>query len=368
MFDLLPQYPNVVNLCNGEPDFPTPAHITESAVRALRHGDTRYSPTTGIPELRDAIARKYTVQFGRPTERDNVMAVAGGTEALLMALLTTVDPGDEVIVTDPCYPNYVSQVALVKARLVRVPVHEQNGFRIDPADLEAVITDRTKAIVLNYPNNPLGVSITPEYARELAEVIEKHDLLVFSDEVYEALTFGGRHHYSIAQEESIRDKVLVLNSLSKTYAMTGWRIGYIVGDSRIMEKMFRLQESVISCMPVFIQKAAITALESPQDVAITMAADYERRMTTLVDGLSEIPGFNCRPTEGGLCLMVNTTGTGRSSMELSIELLEHARVMTVPGSAFGPMGEGYVRFCYANSEANIREGVRRIHEYMTEKE
>lgn len=366
MFDLLPQYPGVVNLCNGEPDFPTPDHIIKAAERALQDGQTKYSPTTGIMELREVVARKYTRQFGRPFSADNVMITAGGTEALLLILLTTIDPGDEVIVTDPCYPNYFSQIELVRAKPVTVPVYEENNFLIDPDDLKKRISPKTKAIILNYPNNPLGIAMTPDYAEELAAVINEHKLLVFSDEVYEAFYYQGGSHYSPAQTRSLFDRVLVMNSLSKTYAMTGWRVGYIVGHECLMDNMFRLQESVISCLPVFIQSAAIEALNGPQVAVSTMAAAYEERMNILVEGLQRIPGFSCRKPDGGLCLMAGIRDFGRKAEDLSLELLTKAGVMTVPGSAFGNAGEGYVRFCFANSAENIREGVARIQRYVKE--
>ena len=366
MFDMLPQYPDVINLCNGEPDFPTPDHIKAAAAQALTDGFTKYSPTAGIHELRDAVADKYTAQFGRTFTRENVMIAAGGTEALLMSLLTAVDPGDEVIVTDPCYPNYMAQIKLVKGVPVKVPVYEKNRFRIDSRDLERAITPRTKAIILNYPNNPLGIASTADYIEELAGVIKKHKLFVLSDEVYEALTFQGLTHCSPAQHPELQDRTLVLNSLSKTYAMTGWRVGYIVGSTEIMEKMLRLQESVISCLPEFIQQAAITALKGPQEVVGMMSGEYEKRMNILVDGLNEVPGFHGMKTEGGLCVMFNISSFGKESLDFAQELLEGARVMSVPGSAFGETGEGFVRFCFANSADNIREGVKRIKTYIGE--
>lgn len=366
MFDMLPRYPDVINLCNGEPDFPTPDHIKEAAAQAIADGFTKYSPTTGINELRNAVADKYSAQFKRPFSRENVMIVAGGTEALLMSLLTIVDPGDEVIVTDPCYPNYMAQIKLVKGVPVKIPVYEKNRFRIDPRDLEKAITPRSKALLVNYPNNPLGITSTPDYVEELAGVIKKHKLFVLSDEVYEALTFQGLTHYSPAQHPDLQDRTLVLNSLSKTYAMTGWRVGYIVGNAEIMEKMFRLQESIISCMPVFIQRAAVAALKGPQEVVGMMSGEYEKRMNILVDGLNEVPGFHGMKTEGGLCVMFNISSFGKKSLDFAGELMEEARVMSVPGSAFGETGEGFVRFCFANSADKIREGVKRIKTYIEE--
>jgi aminotransferase len=366
MFDLLPQYPDVVNLCNGEPDFRTPDHIVAAAIEGLKGGLTKYSQTTGIPALREAVADKYSRQFGRPFRAENVMITAGGTEALLMVLMTTVDPGDEVIVTDPCYPNYFSQIELVRAKAVQVPVYEDDGFKIDPVELEKRITPKTRAVILNYPNNPLGCSMTEDYAAELAAVIRRHNLLVFSDEVYEALNYNGLSHYSPAQNQHLQDRVLVMNSLSKTYAMTGWRVGYVVGPEALMNKMYRLQESVVSCLPVFVQHAAVTALRGSQDCATAMAGEYEERMNLLVDGIGKIPGFSCQRPNGGLCVMTNVKVFNKTSEELAMELLEKAGVMTVPGSAFGPEGEGYIRFCFANSKELIRKGVARIAAYVSE--
>ncbi|WP_217637464.1 pyridoxal phosphate-dependent aminotransferase [Desulfuromusa kysingii] len=368
MFDLLPEYPDVVNLCNGEPDFSTPSHICEAAIASIQGGDTRYSPTSGILELRQAVADKYTQQLKRRITPDNVMIVCGGTEALMMSLLATVNPGDEVIVTDPCYPNYFAQIELVKAKCVSIPVYEKNNFQIDPEDLKKAISSRTKGIILNYPNNPLGVTASEEYIQSLEQLIDDNNLIVFSDEVYESLTYGKSGHYSLAQNDRIKDNVLVMNSLSKTYAMTGWRIGYIVGHPKIMKSMFRLQESVLSCLPVFIQKAALAALRGSQDKVQEMASAYEKRMNLLVDGIQSMPGFKCIRPMGGLCVMANISAYNKSSEEFSRELLENAGVMTVPGSAFGPMGEGYIRFCFANSFENIQKGVERLSSYIASRQ
>lgn len=367
MFDLLPNYPNAINLCNGEPDFPTPPHIVNEAITALKEGHTKYSPSSGITELRNAISKRYLEKYNYEVDSDNVMIVAGGTEGILTSLLGAINPNDEVIVTDPCYPNYEAQIALASGVMIRVPVFEKNKFLIEPSDLENSITTKTKAIILNYPNNPLGVRMTKKYADSLSSIISKYNLLVISDEVYEDIIFHGNNHYSLLQHPVLSKQVVVVSSLSKSYSMTGWRVGAIVGPASFMKNVVKMQESIISCLPVFIQKAAVKALNGDNKFTSKMVASFERRMKLLTSGLNSIFGFSCSETEGGLCVMANISSFGKSSLEFAKELLEEAQVMVVPGSAFGPMGEGYIRFCYANSEENILEGIKRVRNYINKK-
>lgn len=365
MFDLAVDYPGAINLCNGEPNFETPEHIKESCIRALREGRTKYGTEPGLPAMRQAVADKYTRQFGRPYDIDNVMVTIGGVEGIFMALMTILNPGDEVIIPDPAYTCYEGQTLTLGGVPVRVPLYEEHGFRLQAADLEKAITPKTKAIIITYPSNPLGAVLDRADGEALAKVIEKHNIMVISDEVYEKIIFDGREHFSLAQIESIKDKVLVVNSLSKTYAMTGWRLGYVVGcDKDIMKHMFKMQQAVASCLPIFVMQAGADAINGPQECVEEMRLQYERRRDLLYHGLKEIPGMKPFRTEGSFCTFINIKAFGVSSWEFSKELLINAGVMTIAGSAFGKMGEGYLRICFANSDENILEGVKRIREYI----
>ena len=361
MFDLAADYPGAINLCNGEPNFETPEHSKESCIQALREGRTK----PGLPAMRQAVANKYTKQFGRPYDMDNVMVTIGGVEGIFMALMTILNPGDEVIIPDPAYTCYVGQTLTLGGVPVRVPLYEEHGFRLQAEDLEKAITPKTKAIVITYPSNPLGAVLDRADGEALAKVIEKHNIMVISDEVYEKIIFDGREHFSLAQIESIKDKVLVVNSLSKTYAMTGWRLGYVVGwDKDLMKHMFKMQQAVASCLPIFTMQAGADAINGPQDCVEDMRRQYERRRDLLYNGLKEIPGMKPFRTEGSFCFFINIKDFGVSSWEFSKELLVNAGVMTIAGTAFGEMGEGYLRICFANSDENILEGVKRIKEYV----
>lgn len=282
-----------------------------------------------------------------------------------MALMTILNPGDEVIIPDPAYTCYVGQTLTLGGVPVRVPLYEEHGFRLQAEDLEKAITPKTKAIVITYPSNPLGAVLDRADGEALAKVIEKHNIMVISDEVYEKIIFDGREHFSLAQIESIKDKVLVVNSLSKTYAMTGWRLGYVVGwDKDLMKHMFKMQQAVASCLPIFTMQAGADAINGPQDCVEDMRRQYERRRDLLYNGLKEIPGMKPFRTEGSFCTFINIKDFGVSSWEFSKELLVNAGVMTIAGTAFGEMGEGYLRICFANSDENILEGVKRIKEYV----
>ena len=299
MFDLAADYPGAINLCNGEPNFETPEHIKESCIQALREGRTKYGTEPGLPAMRQAVANKYTKQFGRPYDMDNVMVTIGGVEGIFMALMTILNPGDEVIIPDPAYTCYVGQTLTLGGVPVRVPLYEEHGFRLQAEDLEKAITPKTKAIVITYPSNPLGAVLDRADGEALAKVIEKHNIMVISDEVYEKIIFDGREHFSLAQIESIKDKVLVVNSLSKTYAMTGWRLGYVVGwDKDLMKHMFKMQQAVASCLPIFTMQAGADAINGPQDCVEDMRRQYERRRDLLYNGLKEIPGMKPLPDRG----------------------------------------------------------------------
>lgn len=363
MFDLAAKYDDVIKLTVGEPNFDTPQNIKDAAKKAIDEGYTHYSPNAGLPELRSAIAKEY-VKYFDDCNMDNVMVTVGGMEAITMCLIATVNPGDEVIIPDPCFPNYVGQVMVAGARPISVPVYEENDFSIKAEDIEKAINPKTKAILLNSPSNPLGSIITKEEILKIAKLVEKHNLIVYSDEVYDKLIFDDFEYFSIAQVPEVRDQVLVINSFSKSHAMTGWRIGYIVGNKDIIAVMPKLQEGIVSCVSTFTQRAALEALEGSQDEVARMHSDYLRRRDILIDGLNNIPGISCKKSPGSFYAFANIKALGVSSEQFAEDLVKHAKVVVVPGSAFGSMGEGYFRTVFANSDENLKEAVKRIDEYV----
>lgn len=368
MFDLAAHYPGFMNLCNGEPNFETPDNIKQSACDAIWGGMTKYSPEPGLPVFRQAVADKYTKQFGVQCKPTNVCAALGGVEGVMLSLMTIMNPGDEIIVPNPSYTCYPGQVEVLGGKVVRVPLYEKDGFKLQPEVLEAAITDRTKAVVLNYPNNPIGAVLTMEDAEKLADVIEKHNIYVISDEVYEVIVFDGRKHLSLAQVPRIRDKVIIVNSLSKTYAMTGWRVGYVVANEELISYMGKMQQTIASCLPGFVMKAAADAISGPQDAVEAMVKEYSERRVILLEGLSKVPMMKTFDTEGSFCTFINIKEllehTGWTSQIFAENLLKDAGVLTCGGSVFGSMGEGYLRVCFANSKEVIAEGVKRIDQYV----
>lgn len=364
MFVLAENYPGYINLCNGEPNFETPQNIKDRACEAIQQGFTRYVPAQGTPAFRKAVADKYTRQLGFTHSPEEVTACLGGVEGIWLALMTIQNPGDEIIIPDPSYTCYEGQVLALGGKPVRVPLYEENGFALEADALEAAITPRTKAVILNYPNNPNGAVLTREAAEKLADVIERHGIYVISDEVYEMLVFDGRKHLSFREIERIREKVIVVNSLSKTYAMTGWRVGYIVAERGLVSHAALLQQAVASCLPSFVIEAATEALTGPQTQVDAMVKEYGERREIMLEGLSRIPKFKTFPTEGSFCTFINIKELGVPSQQFAEDLIREAGVLTCGGNVFGKMGEGYLRLCFANSKEAIREGVKRIDQYV----
>lgn len=363
MFDLAAQYPDAVKLTVGEPNFDTPDYIKEAAKKSMDAGRTHYAPNSGVDELREAVAQKYKSYWDGYT-KDHVIITVGAMEGLMLSMMAILNPGDEILVPDPCFPNYYGQASIVGAKAVPVPTYEKYDYRIQAADIEKAITPHTKAILLNSPCNPTGAVLTKEDVLAIAELVKKHDLWVLSDEPYDSIVYDGIQPYSIAEVPEVRDQVLVFNSFSKAYAMTGWRIGYLLApDPAYIKKMAQLQEGVASCVATFIQDAAVEAMKSRQCVD-DMVKDYTRRRDILIDGINAIPGFSCKKSAGSFYAFPNIKAFGKTSQEFAEELLVNAGVVTVPGSAFGEMGEGYLRLVFANSDENLKEAVRRIAEYV----
>jgi len=363
MFDLAEKYDDVIKLTVGEPNFDTPVNIKEAAKKAIDDGFTHYSPNAGLKDLREVIANKYKGYSDEYTF-ENVMVTVGALEALTLTLITTINPGDEVIIPDPCFPNYFGQIMMVGAKPVAVPVYEDNDFMVKAEDIEKAITPKTKAVLLNSPSNPLGSVMSKEEIIKIAEIADKYDLLVYSDEVYDKIIFDDKEYFSMAQIPEVRNRVLILNSLSKSHAMTGWRIGYVAGSKEIISNMPKLQEGIVSCVSTFTQKAAIEAITGNQDAVKNMIDEYARRRDILIDGLNNIPGISCKKSPGSFYAFANIKSFGKTSQEFAEELVKEAKVVVVPGSAFGEMGEGYLRFVFANSDENLKEAVRRIDKYV----
>ena len=356
---------DVIYFSLGEPDFDTPHQVVEEAARSLRKGETRYTSNAGLIDLRRAIAGSMLeydhVAFDPETE---ICVTSGGMEALVLSLMTLIEPGDEVILTDPSYTNYRDQILICKGVPVYVPVREEDGFQYRPDDLRRTVTDRTRAIMINTPANPTGGIAPRALLEEIASIAVEHDLYVIFDEVYKRIYYGKDPFFSIAAVPGMRERTLVIDSCSKSYAMTGWRVGWIAGPAEIVSCIPKIQENLCSCVPAFVQRGAVCALQTAGADARRMALTYRERRDFIVSAINEIPGLSAREPQGAFYLFVNIRQSGLSSEEFAIRLLEEERVALSPGSAFGPSGEGYVRIAYATSIDTLREGARRIRAFM----
>lgn len=364
MFTLASRRPGVLSLTVGEPDFPTPEHIKEAAIAAIRNDETRYVANAGMPELRDAVAATYGRRWGRPLDADNVMVAVGGMEALALAMEVTVRPGDEVLITDPGYPNYRGLIHRIGARAVTVPVRESEAFKLRAADVAAAITERTAAIILNSPSNPLGSMIDGAELAAICELADRHQVTVVSDEVYDEIVFDEAKHVSVAEVDPSFDRFLVITSMSKTYAMTGWRCGFVIGAADLVAPMPLLQEGLTACVPAFVQRAAIAALTGPSDPTRAMVASYQQRRDLIVDRLNAIDGIHTLTPEATFYAWANVSSLGPPSWDLAVDLLEQQNLAVVPGSAFGPRGEGYLRLTFAAHADSIMAACERLAAYV----
>ena len=362
MFELAKNYDDAINLTLGEPGFATPDYIVAAAVASLRAGKTKYTPNAGIKALRDAIAYKLKKENGIACDPDkNLIVTAGATQGLMLAIATLVDKGDEVIIQGPNWPDYKGQIDTVGAKTVYARVSEENGFKMTAEIIEPLITDKTKLIIINSPSNPTGGVLEEADLREIAALVKKHKIFIISDEPYEKLVYDGFEQKSLAAVgEGIEDYVITINSLSKTYAMTGFRVGYICACERLMKEMIKLQEFMIASVPEPMQEAAAKALlEADVDVA-KMVKYYDCNRRLLVDGLNAINGFSCHLPKGAFYVFANITGLGMTSVEAAEHILEKTHVVTAPGSAFGDGGEGFIRICYASKYEQLQEALARL--------
>jgi len=350
---------SIVHLEIGEPDFDTPASIREAAVRALDEGFTHYSPSAGLPEAREAIAAFIARDRGLPTTPDQIVVTPGGKPVITFAILACVNPGDEVVVPDPGFPIYESVVRFAGAKAVPLVLREEREFRFGAADLEPLLTPKTRMVVLNSPHNPTGSVLAPRDLDEIAALLRDRDIWVLSDEIYSKILYEGTHE-SIATRPGMAERTILLDGYSKTYAMTGWRLGYGVMNPTLAKHVARLATNVYSCATSFVQRAGIAALAGPQDEVKGMVAEFRRRRDVIVEGLNKIPGITCRKPAGAFYVFPNIRALQVKSSEAERMLLEDAGVAALSGTAFGAHGEGYLRFSYANSIENIREALRRL--------
>ena len=364
MFTLAGRKPDAVTLTVGQPDFSTPEHIKDAAIAAIRANETRYVANAGLPELREAIAAKYAPRWGRPLGPDNVMITVGGMEALSLALDVSVTAGDDVLVPDPGFPNYLGQIHRIGARAVPVPVRESDGFKLRAGDVEAAVTGRTAAIILNSPSNPLGSVMDGADLAAIAELADRRGITIVSDEVYDEIVFDGAPHVSIANAAPGFDRFLVVNSFSKSYAMTGWRCGFVIGAADLVAPMAIMQEGIVSSLPPFIQRAAVAALAGPQDAVRAMVASYQQRRDLITERLNAIEGVRSLKPEATFYAWANVASLGLPSWDLAVDLLETQNVAVVPGSAFGARGEGYLRLSFAASIDSIEIACQRLERYV----
>ncbi|MFG1911277.1 pyridoxal phosphate-dependent aminotransferase [Kribbella sp. NPDC048928] len=346
----------IVHLEIGEPDFDTPPHVIAAAQQALDKGMTHYVPAPGIPELRGAVA-DFLDRSGRlRTTPDRVLITPGAKPIMFFTILALCEEGDEVLYPDPGFPMYASIASFAGATPVPVPLREENGFVVDPDELRSLVTDRTKLLILNSPHNPCGSASTPEQLQAIAEIAIEHDLVVLSDEVYWALRYDGAHH-SVLDLDGMAERTVLLDGWSKTFAMTGWRLGFGVFPEPLVEPVTRLMINSVSCTSAFSQYAAIAALEGPWDDVDRMREAFRERRDVIVSGLNAVPGVSCVEPGGAFYAFPNITELGVPAATLSDRLLDEAGVACLPGTSFGEYGEGHLRFSYANSVENIRRAL-----------
>lgn len=368
MFDLAKNREGVVSFCLGEPDFATPSYIVEAGKKSLLEGNTHYTDNAGKLEARKLISTHLEESDGVKYDPvSEICMCTGAMEGLYLTMVTLFNPGDEVIVADPCYPNYLGQIAMTGAVPVPVPVYEEDGFVFRKELLEKAVTSRTKAILLNSPTNPTGGVTKGQSLQDVADVAITNDLYVILDAVYKQLIYDDDTYENIAALKGMKERTLYVDSFSKSHAMTGWRIGYVCGPREIITLMPKLQENVVSCIAAFIQDAAAEALRDKKrsDEAVkAMRDEYRKRRDLFVEGINNIDRISVVKPKGAFYLFVNIKETGLTSEEFCTRLLEEQNVLTSPGSAFGAMGEGYIRISYATSMETIREGLKRIRAFV----
>ncbi len=353
---------DVVHLEIGEPDFDTPTHIVDKAVEALRAGQTHYGPASGLPQVRAAIAENVAATRGIDVGPENVVVTPGGKPIMTFVMTALLDAGDEVIYPNPGFPIYESVINFLGAKAVPLKLEESQDFSFTAESLAGLITERTKLLVLNSPQNPTGGVVAPAVLDAIAELAVANDLYVLSDEIYSRIVYEGRFE-SIASRPGMAERTVILDGHSKSFAMTGWRLGYGVMPKPLAEAVSRLQTNVTSCTATFTQIAGMEALQGPQEATLAMVEEFRKRRDLLVDGLNAIDGISCRRPQGAFYVFPNITELGLSSEEAQQQLLDDFGVAALSGTAFGAHGQGYLRFSYANSQEQIGKALDRVADF-----
>ena len=354
----------VVHLEIGEPDFDTPRHVREAACRAIDEGWTHYGPSPGLPEARKAVAEYVAKTRSIAVDPEEVVVMPGGKPVIFFSILALAQPGDEVIYPDPGFPIYESMIRFVGAKPVPIRIREENGFNFDPKELSTLLSAKTRLLILNSPANPTGGVLTKDMIEDVVKSLRRFpEVTVLSDEIYSRILYEGEHH-SIAAWPGMKERCIILDGFSKTYAMTGWRLGYAGAPRPLTAAMSRLATNCHSCPASFTQIAGIAALRGPQDGVDSMVAEFRKRRDVIVKGLNDLPGFSCKTPVGAFYAFPNIRETGFKSKELADALLDKAGVACLAGTAFGAAGEGYLRFSYANSISQIESGLAAIREAL----
>ena len=361
-FDIANKIEDCISLGVGEPDFETPWHITEEGIYSLEQGKTFYTSNQGLPELREEISKWNKRKYNLDYSPEEIIVTCGGSEAIDIALRATINPGDEVIILEPNYVCYEPDIILAGGIPVKIQLKNENEFRLTPEELESVITPKTKILLMNYPNNPTGAIMTKEDLEKIASVIIKHDLLVISDEIYSELTYVGKH-FSIGALPNMRDRTITINGFSKTFAMTGWRLGYVMGSKAIIDQVKKIHQYVVMSAPTISQYAGLEALRNGDEDIEKMKKEYDKRRKYLLKEFTRL-GLPCFEPRGAFYIFPDIRKYGMSSEEFATELLNKEHVVVVPGTAFGDSGEGFVRISYAYSLDALKEAIRRIEKFL----
>ena len=365
MRDIALKTEGIVRLTSGEPDFVTPDHIIEAAKKALDESKTFYTPTNGIPEFRNAVAEKIHSESKAEIDPDSeVIATPGAIEGIFLTIIGTINQGDEVLIPDPGYVGYPSCVKLAGGIPVSIPLKANEGFRINPSEIEKRITSSSKMIILNSPGNPTGSVINHDDVKEIAEIAQNHDLIVLSDDAYEKIIYDGAKHHSILSVPDMKDRTIVVGSFSKTYAMTGWRIGYLVGSRDLVQALTKIQSSIVLCTNAVVQSAAVAALKGSQNCVDEMVNEYDERRRYIVRRLNKIAGISCPMPRGAFYVFPNVREYGLDSLKLTELLIRKAKVAVYPGMSYGRQGEGHIRLSYASSLDNIKTALDRLEETL----
>jgi aspartate/methionine/tyrosine aminotransferase len=353
---------NIIHFEIGDPDFNTPRHIIEAAYSSMKNGETHYTSSMGLHDLRAAVSEANLLTRGFKPDISQVLITPGANILIYLAVRCLVNPGEEVIVPDPGFPSYYSVLKLCQAIPDRVPLRQENRFNMDPDDVRKAITPRTRLIIINSPNNPTGSVMSSKAIDEVYRIAKENGIYLLSDEVYSEIVYGNAKLYSPSSNDHCKLNTIVANSFSKNYAMTGWRLGMAIGPERVIAKMGLLVQTICSCVPPFTQRAGMAALVEDQQDVRRMVQMYKERRDLLVKGLNDIPGIRCLTNDGAFYVFPNITRTGMTSQEFTDFIFDHARVAILPGTNFGRYGEGYVRLTYATSIDNIVEGLKRMKE------